>query len=355
MKNSQQIAQAESVPFPMVAVVGAGSWGTALALVLAERGARVNLWCRNPRQAEAMSATQENAEYLPGVRLPESVSVTTDLAAVASGLLVLVVTPSSAVRATAEALAGIGLSGEAIVVSCSKGIEASTGWRMSQILRQQLPAHPVAVLSGPNHAEEVAKCLATASVVGCEDQAVAELLQEAFRLPWFRVYSSTDVAGIELGGAMKNVFAIGGGIAEGLGLGDNAKAALVTRGLAEMTRLGTALGGRAETFQGLSGVGDLVVTCYSEHSRNHRLGRALGQGKTIGEAMAAMGHMVVEGVPNTASIHGAARAAGVETPIIDAVHAVLHEGKEPGVALAELFSRQPKPETDAGRSGDGSL
>ena len=202
------------------------------------------------------------------------------------------------------------------------------------------------MLSGPNHAEEVGRKLATASVVACGDHAVASNLQEAFRIPWFRVYTSTDVAGIELGGAIKNIFAIAGGIADGLGLGDNAKAALVTRGLAEMVRLGTTLGGRAETFQGLSGVGDLVVTCYSEHSRNHRLGRALGQGKSLEEALAAMGHMVVEGVPNTASIHEAANQAGVETPLIDAVHAVLYLGKAPALALAELFSRQPRPEVD---------
>jgi glycerol-3-phosphate dehydrogenase (NAD(P)+) len=341
----------ESLPFQSAAVVGAGSWGTALALSLAERGLRVHLWCRNPEQAREMSETRENPDYLPGVKLPDSIGITTDISITASAPLILVVTPSAAAGATAEALAGVGLASDAVLVSCSKGIEAHTGRRMSEVLRQHLPRHPVAVLSGPNHAEEVAKRLATASVVGCEDHGVAEILQEAFRLPWFRVYSSTDVAGIELGGAMKNVFAIGGGIAEGLGLGDNAKAALVTRGLAEMARLGTAMGGRAETFQGLSGVGDLVVTCYSEHSRNHRLGRALGQGKTLGNALAEMGHMVVEGVPNTASIHEAARVAGVETPIIDAVFAVLHEGKHPALALADLFSRQPKPETDAGFAG----
>lgn len=350
MKISNHNVANDPIPFSDVAVVGAGSWGTALALVLAERGAQVKLWCRNARQAEAMNRTRENVDYLPGLALPDSISVTSDLSMAANSPLLLVVTPSSAVGATAEALAGVGLSKKSALVSCSKGIEAATGRRMSEVLRQYFPENPIAVLSGPNHAEEVGKRLATASVVGCEDRDVAELLQGVFRLPWFRVYSSTDVPGIELGGAMKNVFAIGGGIAEGLGLGDNAKAALVTRGLAEMTRLGTAMGGRAETFQGLSGVGDLVVTCYSEHSRNHRLGRSLGQGMVIEAALAGMGHMVVEGVPNTASIHEAARTAGVETPIIDAVHAVLHEGKDPGLALADLFSRQPKPETDQGRS-----
>lgn len=346
MKSFYQSKGNDCSPFAAAAVVGAGSWGTALALALAESGLRVKIWCRNPKQAEAVIVTRENADYLPGVRLPDSITITSDLSQVAEFPVILVVTPSSVMGAIAEALAKAGLADGAVVVSCSKGIEANTGRRMSEVLKHHLPGHPVGVLSGPNHAEEVAKRLATASVVGCEDHAVAARLQGAFRLPWFRVYSSTDVAGIELGGAMKNVFAIGGGIAEGLGLGDNAKAALVTRGLAEMTRLGTAMGGRAETFHGLSGVGDLVVTCYSEHSRNHRLGRALGQGKSLGDALAGMGHMVVEGVPNTASIHDAARAAGAETPIIDAVHAVLHEGKDSGLALADLFSRQPKPESD---------
>jgi glycerol-3-phosphate dehydrogenase (NAD(P)+) len=334
------------LPYSSASVIGAGSWGTALAQALAERGLPVRLWCRHPEQAEQLSRTRENREYLPGITLRDGVVPTSDLKEAASAPLVLVVTPSAAVRPMAGALAQAGIGGKTVVVSCSKGIEPHTGWRMSQILAEALPGCPMAVLSGPNHAEEVARRLATASVVACAVRAVAESLQDAFRLPWFRVYTSTDVAGIELGGAIKNIFAIAGGIADGLGLGDNAKAALVTRGLAEMVRLGTTLGGRAETFQGLSGVGDLVVTCYSEHSRNHRLGRALGQGKSLESAMAEMGHMVVEGVPNTASIHEAAREAGVSTPLIDAVNAVLYEGIAPATALASLFSRQPRPESD---------
>lgn len=334
------------LPFSSATILGAGSWGTALACALAERGLPVTLWCRHADQANAMLATRVNTDYLPGVHLPAEITPTADLAIAVESPLILVVTPSAAVRAMAERLAGAGLSASTVLVACSKGIESHTGLRMSQILRHHLPANILAVLSGPNHAEEVGRKLATASVVACEDHAIAAKLQDAFRIPWFRVYTSADVAGIELGGAIKNIFAIAGGIADGLGLGDNAKAALVTRGLAEMVRLGTAMGGRAETFQGLSGVGDLVVTCYSEHSRNHRLGRALGQGTCLADAMEAMGHMVVEGVPNTESIHEAAKLAGVETPLIDAVHAVLYLGKAPALALAELFSRQPRPETD---------
>lgn len=353
MKSDNEPMPKPSSGFEEAVVVGAGSWGTALAIALAESGLAVSLWCRNTGQAEAMEVARENREYLPGIRFHERVRVTSRLEVVAGCPLVLVVTPSAAMGTTAEGLAGVGLRDGAVVVSCSKGIEAHTGKRMTEILSGVLPRQEVAVLSGPNHAEEVGRRLATASVVGCRDHGVAERLQSVFRLPWFRVYTSTDVAGIELGGAMKNVFAIAGGIAEGLGLGDNAKAALVTRGLAEMTRLGTAMGGRAETFQGLSGMGDLVVTCYSEHSRNHRLGRALGQGESLPEAMGGMGHMVVEGVPNTASIHEAARSAGVETPLIDAVYSVLYEGKNPGLALAELFSRQPKPENEGGLATAG--
>ena len=192
----------------------------------------------------------------------------------------------------------------------------------------------------------MARKLPTATTIAAADHKVAEKIQAAFTLPWFRSYTTTDVAGVELGGAIKNVFAIAGGIVEGLGLGDNAKAALVTRGLTELTRLGVALGGDAKTFQGLSGVGDLVVTCYSELSRNHRVGRGLGEGKSLDEIKAGMGHMVAEGVPNTLSIYEAARRLEVDTPIIDQVHHVLYEGKSPAEALTDLFLREPKPEVD---------
>lgn len=216
---------------------------------------------------------------------------------------------------------------------------------MSEILHEVFPGNPVAVLSGPNHAEEIALGQPACAVIGSVDATIADGLQEVFTLPHFRPYTSTDLAGIELGGAIKNVYAIAAGIAHGLGLGDNAVAALVTRALAEMTRLGIALGGQMETFAGLSGVGDLLVTCFSEHSRNHRVGVALGKGKTLEETVQSLG-MVAEGVPNTLSIHEAARRAGVRTPIIDAMYCILYEGKPAAKALMELLSRDTRSECE---------
>ena len=334
--------------FSSASVIGAGSWGTALAVVLAEAGLPVTLWCNEPAQTETMRAARSNPEFLPGLAFPDAVTVTNDMAEAAKHPLIVVVPPSKFVRSVAAQLAAVGPPPGAVLVSCSKGLEGHTGLRMSEVIAEVLPGHAVAVLSGPSHAEEVGRRLATACVIGSADAVVAEALQKVFSLGWFRTYTSTDVAGIELGGAIKNVFAIAGGIVDGLGLGDNAKAALVTRGLTELVRLGVALGGRVETFMGLSGVGDLMVTCYSEHSRNHRVGQALGEGRTLAEVSASIGHMVAEGVPNTASIHEAARRAGVSTPIIDQVFAVLYENKAPSEALAELLSRSPRPEADTG-------
>lgn len=216
---------------------------------------------------------------------------------------------------------------------------------MHELIGEFFPDNPVAVLSGPSHAEEVAKRLATAAVIGSDSPAVAEKIQEVFTLPWFRTYTSDDVVGIEIGGVVKNVFAIAAGIVDGLGLGDNAKAGMVTRGLAEMTRIGTALGGRADTLRGLSGVGDLIVTCYSVHSRNNRVGRLLGEGKTLEEAIATL-NQVAEGVPNAKSVQTLARKLGVRTPIIDQVYAVLYEGRSTAAALRELLTRDPRPEPE---------
>lgn len=327
-------------------VLGAGSWGTALATVLAERGLPVTLWCRDAEHAAQMAEARENARYLPGVTLADTISPTADLGAAATAELIVCVVPSTGVAAIAEQLSKAAPSGDSIILSCTKGLERGTGRRMTEILAASLPANPVAVLSGPNHAEEVGRQLATAAVIGCTDKDVAVRLQSAFTLPWFRTYTSDDVAGIELGGAAKNIYAICAGITDGLGLGDNAKAALVTRGLAEMIRLGTHLGGRPETFQGLSGVGDLIVTCYSAHSRNNRVGKLLGEGKSVEEIMDSM-NMVAEGVPNTISFHGAAHRAGIETPIIDQAFAVVNGDASPANALGRLLSRDPKPEVDA--------
>ena len=327
-------------------IIGAGSWGTALAIVLAQRGIEVRLWCRNPEQAAQMANLRENDRYLPGVNLGENINPTNDFNFAVQSEVILCVVPSSAMADLSKDLVNSEMPRDAILISCTKGLERETGKRMTEILSSRLPQNPIAVLSGPNHAEEVGKQLATAAVIGCKDEAIALRLQELFTLPWFRTYTSQDVAGIELGGATKNVYAICAGISEGLGLGDNAKAALVTRGLAEMIRLGTSLGGSPATFQGLSGVGDLMVTCYSTHSRNNKVGRMLGEGQDIDEVLGSM-TMVAEGVPNTISFYEAARRAGINTPIIDQAYAVITGQKSPDIALNELLNRDPRPETDS--------
>lgn len=329
------------------AILGSGSFGTAIATLLAPKLERVVLIGRDAETIELINREHRNPHYLKDAKLAENVSATADLSAALEHDLVIFAIPTSATRGIARDLATRGLSRSTVLLSCAKGIEKVTGERMSEVLRDNFPDNPLAALSGPNHAEEIATGLATCAVIGSDDAALAVTLQDLFTLPHFRSYTSDDLAGIELGGAVKNVFAIAAGIAHGLGLGDNAVAALVTRALAEMTRLGTALGGRIETFSGLSGVGDLIVTCFSEHSRNHRVGLALGQGKTLEEAVAALG-MVAEGVPNTLSIHDAARKAGVRTPIIDAVYGILYEGKPAARAMHELLTRDPRPEHEAG-------
>ena len=326
-----------------IAILGSGSFGTAIAMLLAPKVREIVLIGRDPETVESINQQHRNPHYLSSVTLADNIHATTDLAAALSHPLVVFAVPTSATRAIASQLASLGLSADQVLLSCAKGIEKSTGERMSQILQEIFPQNPIAALSGPNHAEEIATGLATCAVIGSEDHDLAVRLQDLFTLPHFRSYTSDDLAGIEFGGAVKNVYAIAAGMAHGLGLGDNAVAALVTRALAEMTRLGTALGGRMETFSGLSGVGDLIVTCFSEHSRNHRVGLALGQGKTLEEAVASLG-MVAEGVPNTLSIFDAARKAGVRTPIIDAVYSILYQGKPAPRAMHELLTRDPRPE-----------
>jgi len=329
--------------FTSAAILGAGSFGMAMAKLLAPKLESVVLIGRDPQTADAINREHRNPHYLSGIELRENVRASIQPADARVHPLILFAVPTAATREMALTLAAAGLPPTAILLSCAKGIEKSTGDRMSQVLREVFPVNPIAVLSGPNHAEEIATAMATCAVIGSDDPALAVRLQQLFTFPHFRSYTSDDLAGIEFGGAVKNVYAIAAGMAHGLGLGDNAVAALVTRALAEMSRLGTALGGRMETFAGLSGVGDLIVTCFSEHSRNHRVGLALGGGKTLEEAVAALG-MVAEGVPNTLSIHEAARRVGVRTPIIDAVFAILYEGKSAPLAMRELLTRDPRPE-----------
>ena len=329
-----------------VAVLGSGSWGTALSVVLARNVPRVTLWGRNADLLAEIGKTRENKRYLPGRKLPEEVVATADLGAVSDAEVAFAVVPSGAVRQLAAELAAAGVLREgAVVVSCAKGIECETGLTMTAVISEELPEQEVAVLSGPNHAEEVVDRLVTAVVVGASDDRVAEKLQGLLGTSWLRPYTSDDVVGIEWGGAVKNIFAIAAGIVDGLEQGDNAKAALVTRGLAEMTRLGVALGGRRATFQGLSGVGDLIATCYSHHSRNYRVGLALGGGQDLQEILSEM-TMVAEGVPNTESIYRCSRRAGVRTPLIDEVYRVLFEGKATRDALVALLSRDMRSEVE---------
>jgi len=300
---------------------------------------------RDPEVAAAITGDRRNPRYLREVELPASVTATTELETALEHPLLLFCVPTSATRELAGRLAALEDERRPALLSTAKGIERGSGIRMSEILAEALPEHPLAVLSGPNHAEEIGLGQPTCAVIGCRDESLAVRLQETFSGPRFRCYTNDDLAGIELGGAIKNVYAIAAGIAAGLGLGDNASAALVTRALAEMTRLGVRLGGRIETFAGLSGVGDLIATCFSAHSRNHRVGVALGQGQSLDQAVAELG-MVAEGVPNTLSIYETAHAAGARTPIIDAVHGILYQDLPAARALDELLSRDPRPETD---------
>ncbi|MEZ7955938.1 MAG: NAD(P)H-dependent glycerol-3-phosphate dehydrogenase [Rubritalea sp.] len=325
------------------AVLGSGSWGTALAIVLSEHFKEVIVIGRSDEQAKEINSSHTNHRYLPKVKLPKNIRCSTDLIETKSAEVILFVIPTSATRETALKLSKLGIPADIPLVSCAKGIERGTGTRMSNIIHEALPNNPIAVLSGPNHAEEVAINLATCTVVGSIDKKLTSSLQEMLSTSNFRTYTSQDVAGMELGGALKNVFAIAAGIASGMGLGDNAIAALVTRGLAEMTRLGIALGGQPDTFTGLSGVGDLMTTCYSPHSRNNRVGKALGEGLSLKEACDQLG-MVAEGVPNTLSIYEAAKETDIETPIIDAVYEVLYQNKPANQALHELLTRDPKAE-----------
>lgn len=327
------------------AILGTGSFGTALAHLIGQSLKEVLMVGRDTVVIDAINRDRANPRYITKSVLPDSVRATARFEEAAEFPLILFCVPTSATRETAERLNRIGLLPGAALLSCAKGIERGSGERMSSIIEACCPGHPVAVLSGPNHAEEIATDLATCAVIGCRDEELAKDLQALFTTPTFRSYTSDDLAGIELGGAIKNVYAIAAGITSGLGLGDNAISALVTRALAEMTRLGVQLGGRVETFAGLSGVGDLIATCFSEHSRNHRVGLALGKGQSLEEAVEQLG-MVAEGVPNTESIYEAARKVGARTPIIDAVYSILYQGKPAGHALKELITRDPRPEND---------
>lgn len=326
-----------------IAILGTGGWGTALAVLWARQESDVLLWGHTPERVKEISRTRHNSEYLPGTDLPENLRLTSELAECAEADVLVFVTPSVVLRDVARRLRTVVRNHETVLLSCTKGIEHGTGMRMTEILAEQFPTNPVAVLSGPNLAVEVARGLPTATVLGCRDQAIAERLQQLFGSSRFRVYTSHEIVGIELGGALKNIFAIAAGVGDGFGLGDNSKAALVTRSLAELSRLGAAMGGEPRTFQGLSGAGDLVATCFSRLSRNRRVGEELGRGKTLTEITNGM-KTVAEGIPTARSAFECARKLGIETPIIDQVYAVLHQERVPAQAMQELLERDQKSE-----------
>jgi len=330
-----------------IAIIGAGSWGTALSIVLGGAGHPVRLWARRQEAAEAISRTRHNPDYLPEFELPGSVSATADLAEAVDGAhIILLAVPSDGMRATCEQLAPHVRLGQGII-SAAKGLEHGSGRRLSEVIAEMLgrKGNPVAVLSGPNLAPEVAAGIATVSVVASVEEAFAREVQASFSTPRFRLYTNPDVLGVELGGALKNIIAIAAGACDGLGFGDNTKAALLTRGLAEITRLGLALGARAETFRGLSGVGDLVATCAGRKSRNHRVGYDLARGRRLAEVLADMAQ-VAEGVETTRAAHRLAERVGVEMPITAAVHAVLFEGLSPEEAVTALMTRSWRDELE---------
>jgi len=331
--------------FKKISIIGGGSWGTALALLISEHGLPVTIWAHSSAVAEEINSHHTNSHYLAGINLPLNVKATDDLAEAATADLIVVVVPSKVMRETAQSLAALNRRDGTVIVSCTKGIESGTGLLMSQVLGEFLPHCRLAVLSGPNLAQEIARQIPAASVIGSGHADLLELLQRIFSSKGFRAYTSDDITGIQLGGALKNIYAIAAGVCDGFGMGDNAKAALVTRSLAEMTRLGMAMGGRRETFFGLSGAGDLMVTCFSKQSRNRQFGERLGRGEKTADIIASL-KTVAEGVPTALSASECAKRLGIDAPITAEVCAVLHEGKPPRESISCLLGRPPKPEND---------
>lgn len=326
-----------------IGIIGAGSWGTALSKVVADNGHEVTVWSIVESEIEMLKAEHEHKDKLPGVKLPEQIVYTTKIEEAITGMDVCVLAvPSPFTRSTSKMMAPYVKQGQ-IIVNVAKGVEEKTLMTLSEIIEEEIPAAEVAVLSGPSHAEEVGRGLPTTVVVCAKHRKTAEYLQGVFMNEVFRVYTSSDMLGIELGGALKNVIALAAGIADGLGCGDNTKAALITRGIAEITRLGLVMGGKAETFSGLTGIGDLIVTCASMHSRNRRAGILIGQGKSMEEAMAEV-KQVVEGVYSAKAASGLARKYEIEMPIVDKVNEVLFEGLPAKQAMRELMLRDRKNE-----------
>ncbi|MDR1530680.1 MAG: NAD(P)-dependent glycerol-3-phosphate dehydrogenase [Clostridiales bacterium] len=330
-----------------IVVAGSGGWGTALACMLANSGRQVVLMSHFEEEARSISYHRENREFLPGALLPDNLTVIHMSEKCLAQYLpeadaAVIAAPSKHVRATMERIQAY-IAAKTIFVSVSKGLDSSPPLRLSEVIALYAPKNRIAALSGPSHAEEVARNLPTACVAASEDYAAAKAVQDIFMNRFFRVYASVDLLGVELGGALKNVIALAAGISDGLGYGDNAKAALMTRGMAEITRLGVAMGGMAGTFAGLSGMGDLIVTCTSMHSRNRRAGILLGQGKSLDETLKAV-HMVVEGVNTAHSAYELSKVYGVEMPITYEINQALFCGKDPAQAVVDLMTRDKTSE-----------
>lgn len=334
-----------------VCVLGAGGWGIALAITLEKNGHEVWLWSKLEREVTALQETRENKNSLPGILIPETIQVTNDMQkAVSQSEMVILAVASSYIRSTSASLKEY-IQENQILLNVAKGIENHTLYTMTQIIEEEIPTAKVAVLSGPSHAEEVGRGLPTTCVVGAKEKESAEKVQNLFSNSFFRVYTNPDVLGIELGAALKNVIALAAGIADGLGYGDNTKAAIITRGIYEISNLGVAIGGKVETFFGLSGIGDLVVTCASMHSRNRRAGILIGKGYTLEEAEKEV-HMVVEGAVSARAAYQLAKKHQVSVPIVEQVYRVLFEGQPAKEAVQELMLRDKKIENYALNPGN---
>lgn len=326
-----------------IAVIGSGSWGTAMSILLAKKGYDIWLWSWIQEETDRLNRDRENKEFLPGAIFPENIYCSHSMAECTENAeLIITVVPSPATRTTAKALSKVVKNGQRIL-NISKGIEDNTYLRMSEIYKEEIPQAEVSVMSGPSHAEEVSRGLPTTNVVASDNEETAKWIQNVIMNDVFRIYTSNDIIGVELGGALKNVIALCAGISDGIGYGDNTKAALMTRGITEITRLGVAMGAKSETFYGLSGIGDLIVTCTSMHSRNRRAGILLGEGKSLEETLNEV-HMVVEGVNTATAAYELSKKYNVSMPIITEAYNVLYNNKNPKDAVFSLMTREKKSE-----------
>jgi glycerol-3-phosphate dehydrogenase (NAD(P)+) len=326
-----------------IAFIGGGSFGTALAVMLAQKGLQVSIWDRKHHVVEDINVRRENLKYMSGITIPAGVNAFDSIEeAIRGSRFIVLAVPSHAIRDICKNMKGV-INDDQIIISIAKGIELETKKRLSQVIKDELPGNPVVILSGPSHAEEVAMNLPTTVVVTSEEMKYAEEVQDLFMTAEFRVYTNEDIVGVEIGGAVKNIIALAAGISDGIGYGDNTKAALMTRGMHEITRIGTKLGGSNRTFYGLTGMGDLIVTCTSKHSRNRSAGVLIGQGATSEEAAEKIG-MVVEGIKACKAFYELKEELDVQMPITDALYKVLFKGKSPKDAVVKLMTRDKKSE-----------